>query len=182
MPRRKVSEVASKLPAKKKKVSRTKQSKKFSRLTSRSDEILLSTDLSGTSITHGHLPYKTSLADKTINKHKDQTQKLIIMTGVSLIMVIIIVAWAWNLKNTIDQEAFSVAADEPQTSVNFEQLKSDLKKTISEVKTDISDLESLSKEQITSTAVISETIKPEAEDFKTTTTISNSQSPNTLPN
>jgi len=163
------------------------RSKKSSHLTkheeAKESALLLPTDFSNNSITHGHASYYHNPAHQPVKKLDDRSQRLIMYIGISLIMVVIVFFWIMNLKSILGPEAFSVTAsksDNSQTKADFEALKNDLTNTLAEVKGEIKNLEDLSEEIITASAkpdLITETAEPSLISGQATPTL-----PATLPN
>jgi len=184
MPRRSSEKIKKPKVSKKLSSPRSKKTPRpTGRAASKESAVLLSTDMSGDSIAHGHAPYHHNLVDKPVKKLDERSQRLIMYIGISLIMVVIVIFWIMNLKHIMGPDAFSITASSSvnsKTKSDFDNLKSDLTKTLSEVKGEIKNLEDLSKQIPTSTAspaLISGTVTP-----ATTTETVKPALPQTLPN
>lgn len=159
---------------KKKKLPRSKKTLRPKvQAKSKESAVLLSTEISGTSITHGHTSYHHPIIEHKTKKIDDKSQRLIMYVGVSLIMTVIVVVWILNLKHTLGPNAFSImpaSTENSATATDFEALKTNLTKSLDQVKGEIKDLEDLSKTGVTATAT------PEL-----ITSTATPQLPNTLP-
>ncbi|MCX6793234.1 MAG: hypothetical protein NTY12_04370 [Candidatus Falkowbacteria bacterium] len=178
MPRKKIEKIKVKKVSKKTVKPRSKKtSRSKDHVVTKESAVLLSGEMHGRSIAHGHSPFQLEELDKKTKKIDDRSQRLIMYIGVSLIMVVIVVFWIINLKSSLGPDAFSITSvngTKKETTADFENLKNDLSNSISEVKGQINSLEEIAKQK---EAVPTSTANP--------ATVSGTASPilpNTLPN
>lgn len=110
--------------------------------------VLLSTDMSGVSMTHGHSPYHHRPAEITKKKIDDHSKNLIMYIGISFIMVVIVIFWIISLKSSLGSNTLfpqSESKNEPDQQADFQELKDNFSKTLSEVKGEIKSLEEAAK-------------------------------------
>lgn len=158
--RKNIKTKESKLAKKKSTPRSTKTLRPLARAKSKESAVLLSTEISGASITHGHSAYQHPTIEHKPKKLDDKSQRLIMYVGISLIMTVIVVFWILNLKHTLGPDAFSItapASEDPKTKTDFESLKNNLSKSLSEVQSEIKNLEDLSKTKSTEPVITSTT-------------------------
>lgn len=110
-------------------------------------------------LTHGHTLHYSDMQFKT-NQESGyrKKQKLIIGLGVSIIMTVIVIAWILNLKKIIGPEVDAAAQAPTADYSELTELKDELSKTLSDVKVQLNELNSINEAPATST------IAPETED------------------
>jgi|GEM_PF-2074533 len=75
---------------------------------------------------------------------EDQSKRLVIWTGVSFFMMLILIVWAYNMKNVFVQTAADLSDKNEQ--VNLDKITDDFKKSFGEVKNNMAGLKNLKDE------------------------------------
>ncbi len=110
-------------------------------------------------LTHGHSLYYSDMHFKTEHKAEHRKkQKLIIGLGVTIIMTAIVVAWILNLKKLIGPEVDAATQAQTPSYSDLSDLKKELTDTLSEVKGQLNELNTITEQPATST------ITPETEE------------------
>lgn len=105
-----------------------------------------------TPLSHGHSLYYSDMHFKTEHKAEHRKkQNLIIGLGVSIIMTAIVIAWILNLKKLIGPEVDAASQTQTPNYSDLSDLKKELTDTLSEVKGQLNELNTITEEPATST-------------------------------